>query len=160
LIGAAASTRPLCRLTYARRIRDTQPSSLRLISLVGTTTPAIQHRADCCWRPRIRGIRAVIIHFQDVIDAPKPSQADEFSGFTLVFQGFGYLFMMFVANVCFFLGPLSEWLLRPRNVGRYRKIAFRLGFWCSVALPFGIPTFLLSVATFYPGYFRWASAAH
>jgi hypothetical protein len=102
----------------------------------------------------------VIIHFQDVIDAAEPSQADELSGFTLVFQGFGYLFMMLVANVCFFLEPLSEWLLRPRNVGRYRKIAFRLGFWGSVALPFGMPTFLLFVATFYPGYFQWASAAH
>jgi hypothetical protein len=102
----------------------------------------------------------VIIHFQDVIDAPAPSQADEFSGFTLVFQGFGYLFMMFVANICFFLGPLSEWLLHPRNVGRYRRIAFRLGFWCSVALPFGIPTFLFLVAAFYPAYFRWASATH
>ena len=86
---------------------------------------------------------AVIVRFGDVINAADPSQADEFSGFTLVFQGLGYLFMMFVANVCYFLGPLSERWLQPPDVAHYREKAFRFGFWCSVALPFAIPVLLL-----------------
>ena len=96
----------------------------------------------------------VLIHFQDVIRAPSPSEEDAFSGFTLVLQGFGYLFMMFVANVCFFLGPLTELWFRPRNVDTYRKTAFRLGFWCSVALPFSIPVLLTLLAVFYPAYWQ------
>ena len=101
----------------------------------------------------------VLIHFQDVIRAPNPSEEDAFSGFTLVLQGFGYLLMIFVANVCFFLGPFSEWVVRPRNVDAYRRVAFRLGFWCSVALPFGIPTLLFLLAVFYPAYWQHMSAA-
>ena len=96
----------------------------------------------------------VLIHFHDVIRAPSPSEEDAFSGLTLLLQGFGWLIMMFVANVCFFLGPLSEQWLRPRNVDAYRKIAFRLGFWCSVALPFSIPVLLTLLAVFYPAYWQ------
>ena len=99
----------------------------------------------------------VLIRFQNVIRAPDPSEEDAFSGFTLVLQGFAYLFMMFVANVCFFLGPLIELWFRPRNVDAYRRIAFRLGFWCSVALPFTIPVLLTLLAVFYPAY--WQTAA-
>jgi len=60
----------------------------------------------------------------------------EISGFTTLFQGFAYLLMVGVANLCYYLGPWSERLLRPRNVERYRKTAFGLGFWFSVLLPF------------------------
>jgi hypothetical protein len=102
----------------------------------------------------------VLVHFQDVIRAPDPSEEDAFSGFTLLLQGFGYLFMMLVANVCYFLGPLSEKWLRPKNVDAYRKIAFRLGFCCSVALPFGIPVLLTLLALFYPSYWQSGSVAH
>lgn len=97
---------------------------------------------------------AVIVRFGDVINAADLSQADEFSGFTLVFQGIGYLFMMFVANICFFLGPLSEWWFQPQDVANYRKVAFRLGSWCSFALPFAIPVLLLV------NLWRGAFAAH
>jgi hypothetical protein len=55
---------------------------------------------------------------------------------TTVFQGFAYLVMIGVANLCYYLGPLSERLARPTNVASYRKTAFRLGFWFSVLLPF------------------------
>jgi hypothetical protein len=96
----------------------------------------------------------VIIHFHDVMRAPSPSEEDQFSGLTLVLQGFGYLFMMFVANVCYSLGPLSEGWVRPKNVNAYRRILFRLGFWCSVALPFGVPALLTLLAVFYPAYWQ------
>jgi hypothetical protein len=59
--------------------------------------------------------------------------------FTILFQGIGYLFMMAVANICYSLGPLSERIVQPRNVVRYRRITFRLGFWFAVLLPFCIP---------------------
>src|ERR1700687_4006493 len=69
----------------------------------------------------------LIVRYGDIINAADPSQADEFSGFTLVFQGVGYLFMMFVANICFFLGPLSERWVHPDDVISYREKAFRFG---------------------------------
>jgi hypothetical protein len=61
---------------------------------------------------------------------------------TTVFQGIGYLFMMAVANLCYFLGPWSERFLQPKNPDQYRTVTFRLGFWFSVLLPFTIPGFL------------------
>ncbi|SRR6266481_3145677 len=60
----------------------------------------------------------------------------EITIFTTAFQGVGYLFTMALANVCYFLGPLSERIVRPTNTATYRKTAFRLGFWFSVLLPF------------------------
>lgn len=66
----------------------------------------------------------------------------EITLFTTAFQAVGYLFMMAVANVCYYLGPLLERIIRPTNVAVYRKTAFRLGFWFSVLLPFAIPTTL------------------
>jgi hypothetical protein len=55
---------------------------------------------------------------------------------TISFQGFAYLVMIGVANLCYYLGPWSERLVHPTKVATYRKIAFRLGFWFSVLLPF------------------------
>ncbi len=58
----------------------------------------------------------------------------EITIFTTLFQGFAYLIMIGVANICYFLGPWSERILQPNNVATYRKIAYRLGFWFSVLL--------------------------
>ena len=55
------------------------------------------------------------------------------------FVGVGYLLMMAVANVCYFAGPLSESLIKPTDVDRYRRVTFQLGLWFSVLLPFTIP---------------------
>jgi riboflavin transporter FmnP len=46
------------------------------------------------------------------------------------------LVFMACANVCYFIGPFSEYLVRPTDVARYRRVAFRLGLWLSCALPF------------------------
>lgn len=59
--------------------------------------------------------------------------------FTTAFQGFGYLVMMLVANVCYGLGPWSESIVRPANVERYRRVTYSLGFWFPILLPFSIP---------------------
>ena len=78
----------------------------------------------------------------------------EFSGFTALFQGVCYLLLMGLANVCYFLGPLSEWIFRPRDVQRYRRLRYRIGFWFSVLLPFAIPTLLTIQVLFFPGYWQ------
>jgi hypothetical protein len=74
--------------------------------------------------------------------------------FTTLFQGVGYLFMMGVANVLYYLGPLSERVVRPVNVEGYRQICYRLGFWFSVLLPFSIPVLLTVLVLFFPGYWK------
>jgi hypothetical protein len=63
----------------------------------------------------------------------------EITIFTAAFQGGCYLFMIAMANVCYLLGPLSERIVRPKNIATYRKTAFRVGFWFSVLLPFVVP---------------------
>lgn len=78
----------------------------------------------------------------------------EVSLFTTVFQGVGYLFVMAIANVCYFLGPLSERIVRPGNVQRYRRISYHLGFWFSVSAPFSIPLLLTVLILFFPGYWK------
>jgi hypothetical protein len=56
-----------------------------------------------------------------------------------MFQAVGYLIAVGVANLCYFLGPISERILEPRNVPAYRKITYNIGFWFSVLLPFLMP---------------------
>ncbi|GEP43472.1 hypothetical protein [Brevifollis gellanilyticus] len=63
----------------------------------------------------------------------------EITVFTTIFQGIGYLFMMVVANVCYFLGPLSERGVDSKDLEQHRQRYYRLGFWFSVLLPFSIP---------------------
>lgn len=63
----------------------------------------------------------------------------EITLFTTAFQGVGYLFMMGIANLCYFAGPLSERMVNPKNIDRYRHVMFWFGFCFSVLLPFSIP---------------------
>lgn len=72
-----------------------------------------------------------------------PEMDMEITVFTTIFQAVGYLVMMAVANVFYYLGPLSELLLKPNRPDRYRKIMFGMGYWFSFALPFTIPAMLL-----------------
>ena len=74
----------------------------------------------------------------------------EITVFTTLFQGIGYLFMICLANIFYFLGPLSERLVRPSAPERYRRICFRLGFWFSILLPFTIPSYLAVSAVVHP----------
>ena len=70
--------------------------------------------------------------------------------FTTLFQGVGYLVMMGVANISFFIGPISEQIVRPNDVPRYRSVTFALGYWFSVLLPFIIPVVLLALVITQP----------
>lgn len=73
--------------------------------------------------------------------------------FTTLFQGCGYLVMVGIANLFYYLGPISERFFAPRNVDRYRRITFHLGLWFSVALAFLIPVSLILTAIFHPEHF-------
>lgn len=72
----------------------------------------------------------------------------EITVFTTIFQGIGYLFVMAIANLCYFLGSLAERIVKPENVMRFRHLSYWLGFSFSVALPFTIP--ILFVLTNWP----------
>ena len=63
----------------------------------------------------------------------------EITVFTVVFQAIGYLLAMAVANVCYFLGTVSERILQPNNPMGYRRFAFAAGVAISVALPLLVP---------------------
>lgn len=79
-----------------------------------------------------------------------PDANFEITVFTTLFQGIGYLVMIGIANVFYFLGPVSERIISPRDPDRYRRICFGLGFWFSVLLPLCIPALLATLALFYP----------
>ena len=73
---------------------------------------------------------------------------DEFevSFFTVLLQGIGYMIMMVIANVCYFIGPVSESVLRPDDVSQYREKFYKFGSRFSFALPFSAPLMLMIVA--------------
>jgi hypothetical protein len=75
----------------------------------------------------------------------------EITVLTTLFQGFVYLVMIGMANLCYYLGPVSERLVRPANVTAYRKIVFWLGFWFSVLLPFAPSVFLFVTCALHAG---------
>jgi hypothetical protein len=75
----------------------------------------------------------------------------EITVLTTLFQGFAYLMMIGAANLCYYLGPFSERLVRPANVAGYRKIVFWLGFWFSVLLPFAPSVFLFVTCALHAG---------
>lgn len=102
----------------------------------------------------IAGILAFIAYVAVGITLLPRDAEFEVTIFTTLFQGIGYLFMIGVANVFYFLGPVSERVVRPRDPERYRRICFRLGFWFSVLLPFSIPALLAVLALFHPSYWR------
>ena len=70
----------------------------------------------------------------------------EVTAFTIAFQALGFVVAVVIANVCYFLGPVSERLLKPYNVAKFRLTTFGLGFWFSVLLPFSLPAAVLYAA--------------
>ncbi len=71
---------------------------------------------------------------------------------TIIFQGFVYLVVIGVANLCYYLAPWSERVVRPTNVAGYRRIAFRLGFWFSVVvLPLAPSALLYIICSLHAG---------
>lgn len=61
-----------------------------------------------------------------------------------LFLGTGFLVVMGAANVFYLLGAWTESFLAPTDLDAFRRRAFALGFWGSVALPFVLPLLSLS----------------
>ncbi len=91
----------------------------------------------------VAGLAAFVCYVTVVFTFEERIPNAEITVFTTLFQGIGYLIMIGLANVCFFLGPIAEKTIRPKDVNRFRTITFGLGYWGSVALPFIIPVLLL-----------------
>ncbi len=65
-------------------------------------------------------------------------------GMTL-FLGTVFLVVMGFANVFYLLGPAVEGWVKPADVGRYRRNAFAMGLWGSLAVPATFPLVQLSL---------------
>lgn len=89
------------------------------------------------------GILAFILYVVVGVNFIMPYDNDfEITLFTLFFQGFGYLMMMGLANLCYYMGVYLD-LNNPENSEKFRKDLFKLGFWFSFLLPLLIPIMLL-----------------
>ena len=91
----------------------------------------------------VAGISAFVTYAVLVFSFQKAIPDLEVTAFTTLFQGIGYLLAMVLANLFFFLGPISEQLLKPTDPELFRKITYGFGKWFSVALPFGIPAVVI-----------------
>src|SRR5580658_3589995 len=69
------------------------------------------------------GFSLYILAVDRCIDLRAPGDW-EITIFTTVFQGFAYLVMIAVANLCYNSGAWSERMIRPANLARYRKTIF------------------------------------
>ena len=67
----------------------------------------------------------------------------DFTIFTFFFQAIGYLIMIGIENLFYYLGPISEKLIEPKDSEKYRNRTFKFGFWFSCSLPFLIPLNIL-----------------
>ena len=72
----------------------------------------------------------------------------EITLFTIVFQGIGYLFMMFIANLFYNLGHIVGNMFNKNNDERFRQRLFNLGYWFSFGLPFLIPIIIVIMYIF------------
>jgi hypothetical protein len=98
----------------------------------------------------VSGIMAFICYATVVWTFEDRIPGAEVTIFTTLIQGLGYLVMIGVANVFFFLGPIAEQVIRPTDPLRFRMLTYRTGFWGSVSLPFLIPAFLLILVVAQP----------
>ena len=66
----------------------------------------------------------------------------ELTIFSFLFQGIGYLIMIGIANLFYYLGPVSESIIEPKDSEKYRNLTYSLGYWFSCGIPFLIPLIL------------------
>ena len=75
----------------------------------------------------------------------------EITTFSIAFGGIGFLAGLGLANLCYFLEPLSERWLHPKDVLVFRRAAFALGTAFSLLLIFLPVVGNLVAAAFGPG---------
>lgn len=61
------------------------------------------------------------------------------SVFTTIYLIVSFLLALGIANILYFMGPISERLLNPENVATYRNITYNFGFWFFVFILFISP---------------------
>ncbi len=90
----------------------------------------------------ISGILAFILYIIVVEFIAMKSEKNwegELTIFTIFFQGIGYLIMIGIANLFYYLGPVSESIIKPKNSEKYRNLTYKIGYWFSFGIPFLIP---------------------
>lgn len=97
----------------------------------------------------IAGITAFILYviLGSTLIAPYDNDF-EITLFTTAFQGFGYLLMMFIANLFYNLGHIADKMFNKDNDEQFRKRLFNFGCWFSFGLPFLIPTMIVVMYIF------------
>jgi hypothetical protein len=72
----------------------------------------------------------------------------EVTAVILFFWGLLFLVGVSLANICYFLGPLSEWIIRPRNALAFRRLTYGAGVAFSLLLIFAPLILNLGAALF------------
>lgn len=92
----------------------------------------------------LSGIIAFILYIIVGVNLIMPcDEGFDITLFTIVFQGIGYLIMIFFANLFYSLGLSNDFIYNKENTNNFRKNLFNLGFCFSVSLPFLAPLWLL-----------------
>lgn len=111
---------------------------LRPPSDVPCATWWLQHRAS--YNTGLAGalLSAAVLHvtIRALFDSCPEEDA---TLFLLFFMPLGTALFIFAANLCYYLGPVSEFLLRPENPSRYRRVCFAIGFYFSILIPLTLP---------------------
>lgn len=71
--------------------------------------------------------------------ATKMSSVDGMTVFTTIYLIVSVLLTIGIANLLYFLAPVTEQLLKPRNVAIYRNLTYHISFWCFVIILFISP---------------------
>lgn len=90
----------------------------------------------------ISGILAFILYVivvEFIVIKSEKNWEGELTIFTILLQGIGYLIMIGIANLFYYLGSVSESIIEPKNSGKYRNLAYNIGYWFSCGIPFLIP---------------------
>ncbi len=87
---------------------------------------------------------AIIIEIKSSLDTHNTDpEKYEITILTTLFQGIGYLIMIGIANLFYFLGPAFDKMFNKDNSENFRNRLFIAGLWFSCLLPFSIPLLVL-----------------
>ena len=93
----------------------------------------------------VAGIVAFIAYAIIVLVFDEYFNQAEITLFTTIFQAIIYSFIMLIANLFYFLGHLSEKIIFPNNVRKFRKVTYSMGLYFSICVPFLIPASMLVI---------------
>ena len=126
---------------------------------MNTTIPEAEVSADAWWERRRLSYNLVLVAAAPIsvlglffvwwlFEARLPCL--EITSFSLMIGAFNFVAGLAFANLCYFLGPLSEKLAQPRNVSKFRNRVFAMGVAFSLLLIFFPVIANLLAAALYP----------